>query len=166
MLLIHTRKNYHMHYYECFLKSTSHFEISKMPIHFKTTYIKSFIGQKFRKNFLKKKMHSGINCLKNMYDRFIYLLIFTCAFIHYLFILLFVQKWTLRYFVRLGQKFIKLKGFCFWRWLSLKKKENVDKMLFHLEGTKSVHPNQYISLSGKWQGLNGHKPSVSILTLL
>lgn len=44
-----------MHYYECFLKSTSHFEISKMPIHFKTTYIKSFIGQKFRKNFLKKK---------------------------------------------------------------------------------------------------------------
>lgn len=42
-----------MHYYECFLKSMSHFEISKMPMHFKTTYIKSFIGH-FRKNFLKK----------------------------------------------------------------------------------------------------------------
>lgn len=79
-----------------------------------------------------------------------------------LFVLLFCQKWKLRYFVKPGQKFIKLKRFCFWRWLSLKKKENMDKMLFHLYGAKMIHPSQYILLSGKWHSLSGHEPSARI----
>lgn len=62
----------------------SHFEISKMPMHFKTTYIKSFIGH-FRKNFLKKdtlmnklpekhvwKVHLLVNFHLCIYTLFVY----------------------------------------------------------------------------------------------